>query len=188
MSKLIQSSLLSIWFALQSNVAVADPLCWLRSESPSDAVITGPIQLGPEWKKYKLVKPFKLSQHVYEIEFKKDFSSFFMKWFPRSIGTGEIYVFEAKIRNSKLGWLNLRYSASGTSVFKSQTYKSVGFTKNPDKMQGFYPEGSVIEEVHVRASHNVKVEHIRWTASGYWRWPCRKWSEVPASEFIVPER
>lgn len=47
--------------------AMADPLCWLRSESPQNAKIAGPIQLGSDWKKFKLAKPFQAAPSIHYV-------------------------------------------------------------------------------------------------------------------------
>lgn len=201
MMKLVTLSICCIVLAMKSAVALADPLCWLRSTSPLDAVLEGPIQLDHNWKAFKLIKPFEVSPHIYTIELllrNTDYDLFDIgesgenakAWIglvPRNKKNQTNYYFEVKARNSKLGWINLMSTSAGTSNFNGKSFISIGFGNNPKKLQGFYPAGSVIEEIHLRASGDVIVEHVRWIAKGYWQWPCRKWTEVPASEFIQPE-
>jgi hypothetical protein len=201
MMKLLKLSIASFLLVLKTQVVLADPLCWLRSTSPLDDVLEGPIQLDRDWKVYKLVKPFRVSPHVYSIELLLNDTKYDLfdigesgknakAWIglvPRDIKNHKNYFFEVKARNSKLGWINLMPTSAGTSIFNGKSFTSVGYGSNPEKLQGFYPADSVVEEIHLRASGDVTVEHIRWIAKGYWQWPCRKWAEVPASEFIHPE-
>jgi len=68
MNKLLSLSICCVVLALKTSVVLADPLCWLRSTSPLDDAVEGPIQLDRDWKVYKLVKPFRVSPHVYSVE------------------------------------------------------------------------------------------------------------------------
>lgn len=201
MMKLVVLSIFCVVLALKSSLALADPLCWLRSASPLDDVLEGPIQLDRNWKVFKLLKPYRVSPHIYNIELLLSDTEYDLfdigesgknakAWIgliPQNKKSQKNYYFEVKARNSKLGWINLMTTSAGTSNFNGKSFTAVGYGNNPEKLQGFYPAGSVIEEIHLRASDDVTVEHVRWIAKGYWQWPCRKWTEVPSSEFIEPE-
>lgn len=201
MNKLLSLSICCVVLALKTSVVLADPLCWLRSTSPLDDAVEGPMQLDRDWKVYKLVKPFRVSPHVYSVELllsQTEYDLFDIgesgknakAWIglvPRNKKNQTNYYFDVKARNSKLGWITLLPTSAGVSIFNGKSFTAIGYGNNPEKLQGFYPAGSVIEEIHLRASSDVTVEHIRWIAKGYWQWPCRKWSEVAASEFIQPE-
>ena len=188
-----QSVVLLFLFEITPSLAMADPLCWLRTTSPLDMKLQGPLDLGTDWKTYKLTRPFKVSPHVYEIQLLLSRSDFefvesFNRMVPRNVRTGRVQLFDVKVRNSMLGWVNLMYSSTAYPPDKNHGFLAIGFTNHPDKNQYFYPQGSVIDEVQIRANQKVVVEEIRWQADGYWKWPCRKWFEVPASEIMVPQR
>lgn len=188
-----QAVVLLFLVAITPSLAMADPLCWLRTTSPLDRILKGPIDLGADWKIYKLTRPFKVSPHVFEIQLLLARSDFefvesFNRSVPRNIQTGQVQLFDVKVRNSVLGWVDLVHSSTAYPPSNDHAFVALGFTNHPDKNQYFYPQGSVIDEVHIRANHKVVVEEIRWQADGYWKWPCRNWSEVPASEIMVPQR
>lgn len=188
--------------SLVSSVAMADPLCWLRSESPLDAKIAGPIQLGSDWNKFKLAKPFQAAPSIHyvhvvlkrtDFEFvdltnRNEHPESWNRWLPRNIQTGKVQLFDVRVHNTKLGWVDLVYSFTGSPTVNGEQLASLGFANHPDKNQYFYPHGSVIDEVHIRANNPVTIDGIWWGAPGYWKWPCRKWSEVPESEIMVPQR
>lgn len=184
------------------SLVIADPLCWLRTQSPQDAKIAGPIQLGPDWKQFKLTKPFQVApsiQYIHVLLKRVDFDfvdlsnqdehlESWNRWLPRNIQTGRVQLFDVRVHNSKLGWIDLVYSFTGSPTVNDEMLASLGFANHPDKNQYFYPQGSVIDEVHIRANNPVTIEAIWWGSPGYWKWPCRRWSEVPASEIMVPQR
>lgn len=202
MSRPLQTATLLLFFALVPSLVMADPLCWLRTTSPLDRTIKGPIELNQDWKVYKLTQPFKASAHIYQIEillkrsdFKfteltdpKEHPESHNRWVPRTIDTSEVQLFDVKVRNSKLGWINLEYTSTNYPPDNNHAYAGVGFTNHLDQNRYFYPPGSVIEEVHIRSNRKVVVEEIRWRADGYWKWPCRKWSEVPESEIMTRQQ
>jgi hypothetical protein len=202
MSRLWQTATLFLIFALTSASVMADPLCWLRTASPQDITIKGPIQFDTEWKAFKLTAPFKAApfvQYLYLVLKRSDFKFIELtdpneypeshnRWVPRNIGTGEVQLFDVRVRNSKLGWIDLEYTSTSYPPDNNHGYAGMGFTNHPDKNQFFYPQGSVIEEVHIRSNRKVVIEEIRWQADGYWKWPCRKWSEVPESEIMLKQQ
>lgn len=189
-------------FALSHTLVIADPLCWLRMTSPLDRTIKGPIELGPERKEFKLTTPFKAApfvQVLYIVLKRSDFKFIELtdpneypessnRWVPQHTGTGEVQIFDVRVRNSKLGWVDLEYTSTSYPPNNNHGYAGIGFTNHLYKNQYFYPPGSVIEEVHIRSNRNVEIEEIRWQADGYWKWPCRKWSEVPESEIMIKQR
>ena len=182
-------------------LAMADPLCWLRTQSPQDAEIAGPIQVGPEWKQLKLTRPFNVSPSIYYVHMllkradfdfvdltnKDEHPESWNRWLPRNKQTGKVLLFDVRVHNNKLGWIDLVYSFTGSPTVKGETFASLGFANHPDKKRYFYPEGSVIDEVHIRSNNPVTIEAIWWGAPSYWKWPCRKWSEVPAAETMLPQ-
>ena len=187
---------------LSPSLVMADPLCWLRTQSPQDAKIAGPIQLESDWKQLKLTRPFQVApsiQYVHVLLKRADFDfvdlsnqdehlESWNRWLPRNIQTGKVQLFDVRVHNSKLGWIDLVYSFTGSPTVNCEMLASLGFSNHPDKNRYFYPQGSVIDEVHIRANNPVTIDAIWWGSPGYWKWPCRKWSEVPASEIMVPQR
>lgn len=193
MIRCLQVGLLLFSFAMFPSLVMADPLCWLRTASPLDREVKGPLNLGAEWKIYKLTRPFKVSPHVYEIQLLLARSDFEFvessnRSVPKNIQTAQIQLFDVKVRNSVLGWVDLVHSSTAYPPSNNHAFVALGFTNHPDQNRYFYPQGSVIDEVQVRTNHKVVVEEIRWQADGYWKWPCRNWSEVPTSEIMVLER
>lgn len=182
--------------------ALADPVCWLRNQSPHDQKIAGPIQLGPDWKQFKLTKPFKVApsiQYVHVLLKRADFSfvdlsnrseypESWNRWLPQNNQTGKVQLFDIRVHNSELGWVDLVYSFTGSPTVDGEVLAALGFANHPDKNRYFYPKGSVVDEVHIRANNPVTIEAIWWSAPSYWKWPCRKWSEVPASEIMDLQR
>lgn len=182
--------------------AMADPVCWLRNQSPQDQKIVGPFQLGAEWKIFKLTKPFRASPatHYVHLLLKRENFEFidltdkaahpesWNRWVPRNNQNGKVQLFDVRVHNSELGWVDLVYSFTGSPTVSGEALASLGFANHPDKNRYFYPQGSVIDEVHIRANNPVTIEAIWWGAPSYWKWPCRKWSEVPASEIMLPQR
>lgn len=190
-------------FTLFPSLVVADPLCWLRTQSPLDAVmVKQPLLIKNDWTVIPLPKPLKVSPHVQEITLYLKRGEFQMidlgnvdkhpeSWrrrVPRSKQTQQVHLFDVQIRNTKLGYVDLVYASNAYPPDQDNSYLSLGFSNHPEKNQFFYPEGSQIDEIRVRANQPVVVEKIRWEAYGYWKWPCRKWSEVPASEIMTPQQ
>ena len=107
--------------------AIADAFCWLRTESPQDAKMGGPIPLGSDWKKFKLTKPFKVAPSIHyvhvvlkptDFEFvdltnRDEHIASWNRWLPKNLKTGEIQIFEVRVHNTKLGWIDLVYSPMG---------------------------------------------------------------------------
>lgn len=186
---------------LGPTLAIADSLCWLRTQSPQDARIDGPIQVGPEWKQFKLPKPFKAAPAIHYVHVLLNQTDFdfvdltdqdehpesWNRWLPRNKQTGKVQLFDVRVHNNKLGWVDLVYSFTGSPTVKGETLSSLGFANHPDKKKYFYPPGSMIDEVHIRSNNPVTIEAILWGAPGYWKWPCRNWSDVPATEMILPQ-
>lgn len=189
------------FFLLFPGMLSADPLCWLRSQSPYNVEITGPVELGPQWRRFKLTKPFKAGpsiQYVHLLLKKKDFdfvdftkrdefSESWNRWLPRHKQTGQIQIFDVRVHNSQLGWVDLVNSFTGSPTVNGEAMASLGFSNHPDSNRFFYPQASAIDELQIRASHPVTIEAIWWDSPGYWKWPCRKWSDVSPSQIMLPQ-
>ncbi len=189
-----------LFYAATPSFAFGDPLCWLRTKSPQDQEIQGPIALNDEWQSFKLTKPFRaapslqyvqllLSRSEYdfvELTDSRKHPESWNRWVPRHIHTGEILLFDVAVHNNKVGWIDLEYTFTGSPTLNDQVVAAIGFSANSEKKPRFYPSGSVNDEMRIRASHPVNLRAIWWAAPSYWKWPCRTWSEIPQSEILVP--
>lgn len=109
--RLAQAATLFLFFALTPSLVIADPLCWLRTASPQDRTIKGPIKLGNEWKAFKLTALFKAApfvQYLYLVLKRSDFEFIELtdhnehpesrnRWVPRKLEMGQVQLFDVRV-------------------------------------------------------------------------------------------
>jgi hypothetical protein len=164
--------------------------------APTNRLIKGPFEITTEWQTIELDRPLEVLPNIHNVDvlFEPDECIY-----DDDIPTGGQRIIQGGFRRRADGLVidpevilveqsgrefHAFYYSNGSAFTDEGTYLGLGFGANIEQGKFFYPKGTKIVAIRVRANTTITVAHFWWVVYGYERARVRTWESIPTSKFI----
>ncbi|MGH1487167.1 MAG: hypothetical protein ACRBCI_13215 [Cellvibrionaceae bacterium] len=164
-------------------------------KDPNNQLIEGPFSITPEWQTIKFSNPLKSSPYIQTLEvlLKIDdyeniegleLSQYRISYYGyKRVADSMVVKPEVILVDQKNREYRATFNVTGASYTPLGNYYLLGYGV-PGQGEYYFPQETKFVAVKIRANVEVKVEHLQWIASGYFKAPERTWADIHPNDIV----